>query len=74
MSTYSVWADENPRPAGRKGEVMLKKSKIRLLIVAAVLTVAALTTATAQAECVFYCWHGPDGQACCQTWTCEIIC
>lgn len=54
---------------------MLKKSKIRLLIVAAVLTVAALqTTAAAQAECVFYCWHGPDGQACCQTWTCEIIC
>ncbi len=54
---------------------MLKKSKIRLLIVAAVLTVAALqTAATAQAECVFYCWFGPDWQACCQTTTCEIVC
>ena len=53
---------------------MLRKSKIRLLIVAAVLTVAALQTATARAECVFYCWHGPDGEACCQTWTCDIVC
>jgi hypothetical protein len=54
---------------------VLKKSKIRLLIAAAVLTVAALqTAATAQAQCVFYCWHGAEGEACCQTWDCSIIC
>ena len=57
-------------------EIAMKKNKLRLLLLAALLTAAALPWAAsdAAAACVRYCWHTTDGNACCQTWTCEIVC
>jgi hypothetical protein len=54
------------------------KSKIRLLLVAAVLTVSALVSAPKPAaanwDCFFYCWIATPEVTCCQLETCEIVC
>jgi hypothetical protein len=50
------------------------KSKLRLLVVAAFLTAAALLPSAAQAVCFFYCWHVSVEVTCCRTSRCDIVC
>jgi hypothetical protein len=52
------------------------KTKIRLLLLAAVLTGTALlsTTQPAEASCSFYCWHVDENTTCCRLRDCSIRC
>ncbi|HEX7185521.1 MAG TPA: hypothetical protein VF756_27100 [Thermoanaerobaculia bacterium] len=54
----------------------MKKIRLRLLVLAALLTGASLlsSAAPAFAWCPFYCWHVDENTTCCQTRTCEIVC
>lgn len=52
------------------------KTRLRLLLLTALLTGTALLSAAAPAVswCVFYCWHVDENTTCCQLETCEIVC
>jgi len=54
----------------------MKKIRFRLLVLAGLLTGAALlsTAPPVLAQCFFYCWHVDENTSCCQTRTCDIIC
>lgn len=54
----------------------MKKTKLRLLLLAALLTGTALLSAArpAVSQCFFYCWIVDADTTCCQTRTCEIVC
>lgn len=54
----------------------MTRKKLRLLVLATLLTAAALPWAASDAEaaCYRYCWHTTDGNACCRISTCEIVC
>lgn len=53
----------------------MKRKKIRLLVLATLLTAATLPWAApdAEAACTRICWQTIEG-ACCRISTCEIIC
>ena len=54
----------------------MMKTRLRLLLLAAVLTGTALLSASrpAEAACFFYCWHVDENTTCCQLRDCSIRC
>jgi hypothetical protein len=54
----------------------MKNTRIRLLLLTALLTGTALLSAAppAESQCFRYCWHVSAEESCCRTRTCEIIC
>ena len=50
------------------------KTTFRLLLLAAILAGAALTSTVAQADCSRICWHVDENTSCCRLRTCEIVC
>jgi hypothetical protein len=54
----------------------MKNSKLRLLLLAALLSVAALPSipAPARAQCTRICWIVSADTACCRLTSCEIVC
>jgi hypothetical protein len=52
------------------------KNKLRLLLLAAVLTGTAVlsTPEVAEAYCFFYCWHVDENTTCCQLEDCSTWC
>jgi hypothetical protein len=54
----------------------MKKTRIRLLLLTALLTGTALLSAAppAASDCNRYCWHVSAEVSCCQLRTCEIVC
>jgi hypothetical protein len=54
----------------------MMKTRIRLLLLAAVLTGTALLSAAkpAEAYCFFYCWLVNENTTCCQLEDCSVWC
>jgi hypothetical protein len=54
----------------------MKNSKLRLLLLAALLSAAALPSipAPARAQCTRICWIVSADTACCRLTSCEIVC
>lgn len=52
------------------------KIRLRLLLLAAILTGTALLSAAkpATAACFFHCWHVDADTSCCQLRDCSIVC
>jgi hypothetical protein len=50
-------------------------TRLRLLLLAAVLTgTALLATAKPAAACFFHCWHVDETTSCCELRDCSIVC
>jgi hypothetical protein len=56
--------------------LLMMKTRLRLLLLAAVLTGTALLSAAppAEAACPFYCWHVDENTTCCQLRDCSVRC
>ena len=50
-------------------------TRLRLLLLAAILTgTALLSTAKPAAACFFHCWHVDAETSCCQLRDCSVVC
>ena len=54
----------------------MRSSQFRLLLLAALLSMAALSSipAPARAQCTRFCWIVSPETACCRLTSCEIVC
>ena len=58
------------------GKEILMKTRLKLLLLAAVMTGTALLAAAGQAGafCPRYCWHVDAETSCCQLRDCSVVC